>query len=459
MNAGLRVIAVAVVVAFSGALLVLLQAREKNEILLLTAAQAMPVQYARPLREPPITANPTFQHILPMGSWADPGSDWISVPANGGPSAKAGWHRSPFPGDVEFSVEPKLLSTDSFRIALSVSNERAPNRDGYAFRYACEPDAGDGSPQSRVELLRAGKVVAAQMFFELPHQFSLRRCGHFIVGSINARSILTYRDEQLLSGHNVAYFAQHAEIPLETIRIDCPTVRDDFFSSAPVDWRSAGGAIAEVANRSQEDPRWSYFSLSNVLGGEKNALLWNKRKYPSDVCFEVHFGTRMQGERGQPYTYARDVNVSLCPDGSDLTRGYTFMWGAFGNQYTAILRNGVEVARWENKIPTDMNFHRHWFYYRVERHGSRLTFRVDRFFTQKTETGTTNEYVYDDPEPLACDRIALWTYSNGLAIGRIRLAGESRVGEAPGVPIAPLRVSIPETETSRDAKSQQIQLR
>jgi len=454
----LRVIAVAVVVAFSGALLVLLQAREKNEILVLTAAQAMPVQYARSLREPPITANQTFQHILPMGSWADPESDWISVPANGGPSAKAAWHRSPFPGDVEFSVEPKLLSTDSFRIALSVSNERAPNRDGYAFRYACEPDAGDGSPQSRVELLRAGKVVAAQMFFELPRQFSLRRCGHFIVGSINARSILTYRDEQLLSGHNVAYFAQHAEIPLELIRIDCPNVRDECFSEAPVDWRSAGGAIAEVSARWQSDPRWTFFSLSNDLRGDKNAVLWNKRKFPGDVCMEMFVGTRMQGERGQPYTYTRDINFSLCLDGSDLTKGYTFLWGGFGNHYSAILRNGVEVARMKKTIPTDMNFTRYWFHYRVERRGNRLSFRVGRFFEDKDRLNGA-EMVYEDSDPLPCTRLAIWTYDNGLAISRIRIAGESRAGEAPGVPIAPLKVLIPETETSRDAKSQQIQLR
>lgn len=444
MNSCLRVIAVALLVLLPGALLVLLRARENGSGVQLSAET--PVQFARPLREPPITANPTFQHELSMADWANPEAEWYPLKEDVGPPEKAALHRRPFPGDVEFSIEPKLLDPNFFRLELSVSNERAPKRDGYVFRYGCDPDSGDGSPISSVELLRAGKIVARQVFFELPHQFSLRRCGHYIVGSVNARPILTCRDEQPLSGRHIAYFARGVEIPFEGIRIECLNVRDEYFSEAPVDWRTAGSAIAEVAARWQSDSRKTFFSLTNNRSLGQNAVLWNKQKFPGDVCMEMFVATRMQGERGQPYTYTRDFNVSLCNDGSDLTKGYTFLWGGFGNRYSAILRNGVEVARMEKTIPTDMNFTRHWFNYRIERRGNRLSFRVDRFFTNNRESTKAAEIVYVDPEPLPCSRLAIWTYDNALSISRVRIAGERRAGEDPGMPIKPPKFIIEEME-------------
>lgn len=214
---------------------------------------------------------------------------------------------------------------------------------------------------------------------------------------------------------------------------------DERFSNAPSNWRTAGAAKAEVTNRSQEDPRWTFYTLGNDRKRGKPAVLWSKYLYPGDVTLEFYVGNKMEGERGQPYVYARDINVTICSDGSDLNKGYTFMFGGRNNAGSFILRNGVEAARHPAKIPTDMNYHRHWFYVRIEKIGNRVTFRVDRFFAGSN----TSEMVYEDAQPLSGDRIALWTYDHAISIARVRLSGSgSAEMEDPAFVPAPLKTPL-----------------
>lgn len=398
-----------------------------------------------PNSEPPMTTNAVFFAERSMGVWAYPESEWLQEACVYiGPIVDYRRHRRPFPGDLEFRLEPQIQQSNQFSVSLMIADGETLKDEGYQFRYRCDPDANGGSPYSRVEMLRAGKKVATRDFFEPPCQLSLRRCGNHIVGSVNYRAVLVYRDDQPLTGSRIAFLTQGASVSPYTIHIECPNVRDEVFSSAPVDWRPAGNAIADIAERWQCFSDWTFFSLQNDRQAGKNAVLWNKRKYTGDVRMEMFVATRMAGERGQPYTYTRDINVSLCPDSSDLTKGYTFLWGGFGNQYSAILRNGVEVARMEKKIPTDMNFNRHWFHYRVERRGNRLSFAVDRFFATEVDGVRRTEMVYEDPDPLPCSRLAIWTYDNSIAISRVRIVGESRHGENPGAPIPPMKFLIEE---------------
>src|SRR5208283_4882248 len=181
---------------------------------------------------------------------------------------------------------------------------------------------------------------------------AIRRCGRYIVGVVNGRPLAVYRDEEPLSGSNVAFYTQGVNIRAEAIKITSNHFKNDTFSSAPVGWRSAGAAISEVTNRWQCDPRWSFFSLKNDIKVGKSAVLWSKYLYPGDVALELHVGNKMEQNRGLPYTYARDINVSICSDGSDLTKGYTFMFGGNNNAGSMILRNGVEVANNPKRIPT-----------------------------------------------------------------------------------------------------------
>ncbi len=224
----------------------------------------------------------------------------------------------------------------------------------------------------------------------------------------------------------IALGAESAESPLASVSLAGSSFIHETFSTAPVDWRVAGNALAEVTNRWQCDPRWTFVSLENDLRKKDRgaaAALWSKRLYPSNVAINAFVCEKMEQRCDGPYKYARDINVTICSDGSDLTKGYTFMFGGRNNTGTMILRNGVEVARSTAKIPTDMSIHHDWFSIRVEKLGKRVSFSVIRYHEGRADNKKI-ELAYDDAEPLNGDHVALWTYDNAVMLSRIDISGK-----------------------------------
>jgi hypothetical protein len=227
-------------------------------------------------------------------------------------------------------------------------------------------------------------------------------------------------------------------------RVPVGTLHDDRFSSAPTSWRTAGAAVAEVTNRWECDPRWSFFTLRNDPNKGRAAVLWSKYLYPGDVTVEFYVAPKMDRSRGNQYAYARDINVTICSDGSDLTKGYTFMFGGRDNQGSYILRDGVEVARHPARIARDTNLHHHWYVYRVEKIGCRITFSVDRYFAGEKR----NELLFEDSDPLIGDRVAIWTYDDTISIARVRISGTGGLEmEDPSFIPGPLKTPLDEPGT------------
>jgi hypothetical protein len=401
--------------------------------------------------EPLITTNAVFEDELTMNDWTNPTSEWHpgSQPYTvDGKPVNALWHRSQFPGDVELSVEPRDFPEPKFEIGLSLAKNGQGKNNGYIFRYR-SGDAAEGASRTiSASIERQGEKVAENVVVDDNKQLtslSFRRCGKYVVGMANGQPILSFRDEAPLAGSQVAYYAKGVTLRSEATKIASNNFRDELFSSAPSAWRTAGEAtIAEVTNRWQCDPRWSFFSLKSEVGKARAAVLWNKTLYPGDVTVEGFVSNKMEGERGPPYTYARDMNVTICSDGADLTKGYTFHFGGNGNTGSYITRNGLEVKRSAKPvvIPTDMNFHRHWFAVKVEKHGSHVSFRVDKYFAdEKNDKGEiVGELAFDDPNPLAGNRVALWTFNHAIMISRVRISGEGGdTLEDPGVVLPTLK--------------------
>jgi len=413
--------------------------------------RATPASFSRfklsflPEAEPLVTTNAVFEDELTMADWTSPTSEWYpprdQIFVDGRP-VNLLWHRSQFPGDVELVVEPREYLEAKFELALSVAKDGQGKNNGYVFKYKAGDSSEGPSRTSTVQLIRQGEVVKEAHLSDDPRQLStvaLRHCGKYIVGMINGRPVASYRDDQPLSGSKVAYYTQGIQVRTEATKIISNNFRNDLFSSAATAWRTAGAAIAEVTNRWQCDPRWSFFSLKNDKRRGKPAVLWSKGLYPGDVTVEFYCANKMEAERGQPYSYARDINVTIASDGTDLTKGYTFMFGGMNNQGSMVLRNGVEVKRVGARIPMDMNFHRHWFSIKIEKQGGRLSFRVDRFFANDK----SSDLVYEDSVPLEGNRIAIWTYDHALMISRVRISGEGgsvleNPDYAPGVLKTPL---------------------
>ena len=137
------------------------------------------------------------------------------------------------------------------------------------------------------------------------------------------------------------------------------------------------------------------------------------------MTVEFFAGIKMARERGNRYEYASDMNVTLCGDGDDLNRGYSFLFGGWRNTASAIVRKG-KVARHtrSHTIPNRSNIHRRWFHIRAEKRGAELSYYVD------------GERVlsFTDSDPLPGGQVAIWTYNNGLMISRVRVSYE---GDAP----------------------------
>ena len=397
-----------------------------------------------PEREPLVTTNAIFEDELLMSQWADQTGEWYAPKEQllvDGKPATLLWHCCQFPGDVELAVEPREIQDKEpkFELALAVAKDGQGKDNGYVFRYKCGETGSGGSRHSTIKLLRQGELKIEKTLNDDPRQLSsmaLRRCGKYLVGMLDGRPVIQFRDEKPLTGNKVAYYTQGVVLRSEATKITSDNFRSDLFSRAPTAWRTAGNVVAEVTNRWQCDPRWSFFSLKNDLRrAGKTAAFWSKYLYPGDVTMEFYVGNKMEGERGQPYTYSRDINVTICSDGSDLGKGYTFMWGGDNNTVSRILRDGVEVKRSGEHIPTDMNYHRVWFTYRVEKQGGHLIFRV------LDSSGRRHcELTYDDPQPLQGSHLAIWTYNHAIMLSRVRISGDGgNVAEHPDWRPEPLK--------------------
>jgi len=409
-----------------------------------------------PEPEPLATMNAVFEDETSMDAWNSANCEWFVNPQGdaGGLPVKLFWHRSQFPGDVEVSLEPHEIAAGPYEIALSVAKDGRGGNNGYVFRYAAGSPGAKDRNSIHLALLRQGEEVArAELKLEDLKGLSsltLRRAGAYLVAEVNGKPELTWRDPEPLSGSKIAFYHSAAvQVGLDTVKIVSGSFIDEKFSRAPVEWRTAGFAIAEVTNRWQCDPRWSFFSLKNDRKAGNPAVLWSKRLYAGDVTVELFAGNKMEQERGRPYTYARDMNITIGSDGADLTKGYTFMFGGNGNTATYIYRNGVLVKEFPLAIPTEMQFHRAWFFLRVERKGGRLAFRVDHGGPAGNYMAALPEHdlVYEDPSPLGGDHVAVWTYDHAIMIGRLRISGEGGTeSEDPAAEIAPLKTPYDNTK-------------
>ena len=383
-----------------------------------------------PEPEPLVTNNAVFDEEASMNDWSNQASDWV-MPSEGQVVTQDNkvvnllWHRSQFPGDVELSAEPREITEPNYMIALSCSKDGMTKNNGYVFRYTVT-DEKNGSGGIHAEILRQGELVLEKQLGDDVRQLSsvaIRRCGKYVVGLVNGKAVLSFRDNEPLKGSKVAYMTQGILVKTEAMRITSDHFRADTFSGAPVNWRTASHAIAEVTNRWQCDPRWTFFSLQNDMRLSKPAVLWSKQLYPGDVTVEFYFGNKMDHARGNPYSYARDVNVTIGSDGSDLTKGYTFSYGGNNNSESYIMRDGVIVKRFPARIPMTMDYHRHWFSFKAERQGNQMKFRVDHVFLSPERKNS--ELVFEDTQPLEGNRVAIWTYEHGIMISKVRISGDN----------------------------------
>jgi hypothetical protein len=218
-----------------------------------------------------------------------------------------------------------------------------------------------------------------------------------------------------------------------------PHIHDYTFSSAPTDW------IMELGDWRVRS-RWSCTPSWNFMGGESPqvAAIWNKREFLGDLTVEAYMSYKMNvlGEGG--YRNGTDFNVTLCGDGRNLSSGYSFIIGGWGNSWTRILK-GTQVLAETNApehrpvtlldgSPGSWAWHRRWWEVRAVKRGGDLYLFFDNTLVLHAV----------DPDPLPGGRVALWTFDNGIMIPRVKIyyqhertpEGRGQPPYAPHVPAA-----------------------
>jgi hypothetical protein len=356
----------------------------------------------------------TFQQEVSMADWAAENSDWIALATTQAEAQDVRWHRAPAYGDQELSVS--LSQPPPGPVSVLMAAEEPGAAPGYLFTIT--PGA-EGSAR----LARSGSDVSAAKLPDIAAEgiraVSLRKQGNLLVAALNHQPLITFHDPQPLPGLHSGWSAPAGVADPAQTTFRAENVLSYSFRRAPSDWWSAAGEW-KVTNRWDCEPRWTFF----IGQGQPIACLWNKREFGPDVTLDFYAATRFDSTKGYQYSYAADLNCTIAADGLDLTSGYSFMFGGWDNQYTRLLRgNEVLAETSEHVIPRSSSIHRRWFNLRVQKAGQRIRCWMDG----------TQLFDVTDPEPLAGGRIALWTYSNGMAVARVRIASNQ---VRPG-PLAP----------------------
>jgi len=378
-------------------------------------------------RTPPLpsiaTYHETFSHERSMESWAEATSDWATTtaPADGAPAGQVlHWHRATVPGDNTITAELTAAATGP--VTLVTGAEEPGVSRGYAF-VITPGESGSA------EILREGASVASASLPRLSpdamRSVALSRRGSVIAGYLNGRPVVSYTDAAPLVGTRVAWAAPEGVTNGDSVEVASAGVLGDNFRLAPAGWSTAAGTW-KVTNRWDCDPRWSFFSGAIDKG---LACLWHKDQFGEDVSLEFCGATQFDGTRGTTdYSWARDINCTICADGKDLTTGYSFVFGGWDDQYTRLLR-GTEVVAETTQylVPRSSSAHRQWFYLQMEKRGPRIRCWLDG----------TLVFDYTDPQPLTGRRAALWTYNNGIAVARVRISSND-LEPGPFPPTAPV---------------------
>ncbi len=410
-----------------------------------------------PGRAPVVNTHEAFAAETSMSIWSDALSDWDKKPLKeeGRKGTDLFWRRTPFEGDVRVDARmselPPLQS--ELGLVLNGDGERLPGAampmpaaKSAATPVAAPAPAADAPVPSEeklaegylarlsrpaadkpcsVELLNAGVLLgqADLDWKEGPMSLSLMRTGSKIIVAAGGKPLLSCSETAAPAGRRVGWYSRAVAVEMQDIDIYSDKLMDYGFNAAPTDWRTGGG-IWEVANKWQCDPRWSFFSgRSDGL-----AVLWNKRPLRGDFTIEFFVGNKMDQKRGNTYEYAQDMNISVCADGKDLTSGYSFLFGGFGNTVTCVYR---QAQRWNlpatgHEILIDRrNLHRKWYHVAIARKGNQFEMRIDDKLVLSAA----------DPEMLPEGHWAIWTYNNGLMIARVRVTAEE-IGprDSPDIP-------------------------
>lgn len=400
--------------------------------------------------------NQTFTTDKWLTTWSSPEADWyptftprayitpmglphVTIGASAPlPTDQAGlyWHKGGHYHDlrVTFPVTATSLTGQT----LHLSANYVPDA---GYRIVLAADKGNGV----ATLMRAAKEVgrypipigkSTQLVFERRGNFLVLRAQELDTDTVGDPDILSdvpvfiYHDPQPLKAEKIGFTVTTPDLPAAKVTVVSDRIQETF-EKAPSRWVTESGVWAVMARYSCQ-PQWNYFGGF----GATTPTVWSKYRLDGDQTVEGYLGIKMQYDNA-PEEYARryrDVNMTICSDGSYLNSGYSVIRAgrAKGAPVTMLLRKGVVVARSTEPahlLPPQGTGHRQWFTIRMEKRGAEIKVYLDnRLWTS-----------YTDPDPIPGGYAGFWTLNNGIMLGRANLSAERMTIGSPRA-AAPLAV-------------------
>jgi hypothetical protein len=382
-------------------------------------------------------------------TWASAEADWYPAftppaavtpggPPNGGlPHATIGpaapyptetpgfyWHKGGHYGNVRITVPVSAATLNGQVLHLASNYDKV---GGYQVKFIAAGDGGDAlltragqslgqyhfklSPSMRLVLSRQGGYLVL-----LAQQLDPTTSGNDLVVEREA-VVFAYRDKKPLKAEMVGFEVTSPKLGAAKVVVESPRIQDTF-ESAPTHWLSESGVWA-VMNRYSCQPQWNWYGGF----GPNTPTVWNKNRLEGDQIFEAYMGVKMQFDNA-PEEYARryrDLNVTICADGSHLNSGYSVIRaskvGSANRTVTLLMRKDVVVAsstELAHLLPPQGQGHRQWFCTRIEKRGGEIKVFLDNKLAM----------TYNDPQPLPGGYAGIWTLNNGVMIGRVNVSAE-----------------------------------
>lgn len=346
---------------------------------------------------------PSFAGIIDRHTWAGRSGAWVPDPSD----LDTFWHAGYFPETVQLQAGLHPASQPESHATIYLSAGHTKNG------YALVTDRTWASDTVPVTLTRAGQTVAqgtAQVQPNKPYAIGIFRNGPRLLVEVDGKPSLLYSDPEPLKLDTLGLYHTGGLLYADDLTVLSPDVRDYTFEAAPTDWTVESGTW-EITSRWSCTPGWAWFSGASQSG---YANILTKQAYEGDKEVVVYVAAKMMpagdGKFSEKLT---DIYLGLDVDKSSQTSGYQFVLGGMSNTWTALRRNGVQVASSSFRL-SQAGMHNDWLKVILRKRGGHI------------ECWAWNTLVlqYDDPQPLASGRLAIGTYQNGIIVPRVTIFGK-----------------------------------
>ena len=374
--------------------------------------------------------NKIFVEDLFMRHWASTAGQWLTY-TNG-----TAWYKDDVLNRVSLSF-PTIDGID-LRLGVPETDLREDGRPASTFICDIRVVCADG----RLSILDSAATNAAPLFtlayppaqmagekgaLTATNSVTIRFDGHRLAFSSATGAVFTCSIPYPHTGRRM-FFAKHPDFYLGNVLVHREPVLDCLFDESLHDWTINGGTW-EIINRFQCYPDWSHMDGENP---DSVAALWSKYEIGGDFCATFVCGMR---HGGPWYDRVGDFNLTLFNGATTPSEGYTLKvtdWDPNNSQrWSRLFRNGRLVVKtdvkaaprrregnvrtgYEPLVAKGRDVHGAWYTVKFRKLGGHL----EAFFDNLPLLSA------DDPEPLDCGGLGIWTYRSSMVVARVRVTAE-----------------------------------